>query len=186
MSRSISKGDICRRVITARQGSCGEVMFSVVCLCVCMCVCSQGIPVTVTHYALNLTIHGHLPALPLPHGQGPPDPILLPLLVTSGGQDWGSVQTCSLEKTPSPRYLVASGQYASYWNACLLDKLQPFSQSRRPHGFPVLPHTIPVERKNVHWLWMGAAGRNRSVQQHAIRQLCESRCKMSPCQIPIE
>ena len=81
MSRSISKGDICRRVITARQGSCGEVMFSVV------CVCSQGIPVTITHYALNLTIHGHLPALPLPHGQGPPDRILLPLLVTSGGQD---------------------------------------------------------------------------------------------------
>ena len=26
--------------------------------------------------------------------------------------------------------------------------------------FPALPGTIPVEQKNVHWLSMGAAGRN--------------------------
>ena len=52
-------------------------VFSRVCLSV-----HRGDHVTITHDAFDLTV------------QGPP---ALPLLVTSGGQDWRSVHTCSFE-----------------------------------------------------------------------------------------
>ena len=41
-----------------------------------------------------------------------------------------------------------------------LDHLQRDSQNCQPQGFPVLPGIKPVEQKNVHQLWMRAAGRN--------------------------
>ena len=52
-----------------------------------------------------------------------------PQLLTSGGQHWRPVQTCSLAPPPpgatsggqSPKHIwFASGRYASYWNAFLL------------------------------------------------------------------
>ena len=57
---------------------------------------------------------------------GPPYPLLL---LASGGHHWKPVQTCSLEDLPltgtdtlwqPPKHVqLASGQYASYWNAFL-------------------------------------------------------------------
>ena len=106
-------------------------MFSVV------SVCSLGAHVTITHDALDLTVQGPpAPALALP-SLGPPctdtPPQRLashPLLVTSGGQDWRPVQTCSLEYlTPSSPVLTSvgygreAGVYASYWNAFLFTVL---------------------------------------------------------------
>ena len=50
-------------LISARQRSCGKVMFSVV--CVCHSICPQGSHVTITYDALDLTVQGppvaHLP-----------------------------------------------------------------------------------------------------------------------------
>ena len=57
---------------------------------VCLSVCPQGERsphVTITHYALDLSI------------KGPPWPC--PLVVAPGGQDWRPVQTCSQEPHPA-------------------------------------------------------------------------------------
>ena len=92
---------------TARQRSCGKVMFSV--MSVCQSFCSWGRShVTITYDALDLTIQTPLPTQTWDltvqglHGHGIPlyrNPSLTTwpaLLVTSGSQDWGPVQTCSL------------------------------------------------------------------------------------------
>ena len=79
--------------------------------------CSQGgvVHVAITQDALNLTVQGHQPPPPPPHThtallqpQSPPIhtlwarayPCRVSLLVTSGGQDWRPVQTCSPSKKP--------------------------------------------------------------------------------------
>ena len=68
-----------------------------------------------------------IPDMGLPHS---------PLRLTSGGQHWRLVQTCSLEDLPSPTgtdiqwwppkcVQLASGQYTCYWNAVLLGVPSP-------------------------------------------------------------
>ena len=83
-------------------------MFSVV--CVCQYVCPQrGSHMAITHHALDLTVQG--PMVPSTlwkwdlTGQGSP------LLVTSGGQDWRSVQTFSLEDS---LVLTSGGYWSTY------------------------------------------------------------------------
>ena len=90
--------------------NCGKVMLSV--MCVCQSVFPQG---WITHDAFNssdmfnldLTVQRpHWPQFPLYRD---PLPQTQPfLLMTSGGQDWIPVQTCSLERTPWCWHLVAS------------------------------------------------------------------------------
>ena len=88
-------------------------------------VCShgEGDPhVTMTHYALNLTLRGHPTLSPTPdmgHGDIPGP---TPLLVTSGCNHWRSVQTCSLDLTVQglhPRPVLTSGGHRSMhgWQA---------------------------------------------------------------------
>ena len=72
-------------------------------------VCPQGSHVTITHDALEFTVQAQsipltwdspAPVRPPPEMThwGPPSPTLL---LTSDGQDWKPVQTCSLEDAPS-------------------------------------------------------------------------------------
>ena len=118
------------QVINTHQGSCGKVMFSVVCFS--LSVCPEGSHVTITHDAWDLTVQRPPSCSNLFNFdltvQEPPTlcPVYrVPLVVTSIGQDWRPVQTCSLE---GPLVLTsggnwstytrsASGRYASYWNA---------------------------------------------------------------------
>ena len=59
---------------------------------------------TITHDALDLNVQ---PIAPPPRAPA----LLLPLLLTSGGQDWILVQTCSLEDftVQPPRLVLKSG-----------------------------------------------------------------------------
>ena len=75
---------------------------------------------------LNLNTYHFLPDIrpgDLPHSDIRPGDLPLPLLLTSGGDHWRPVQTCSLEDLPS-LVLTSSGshrsrRYAPYWNAVL-------------------------------------------------------------------
>ena len=122
-------------IFTARQWSCGKVMFSYMCLSVCQFTGQSH--QTINHVALDLTVHGTLLnrdplwLRPLPWtwdltGQGFPDPTL-------------SRYGTSLDRWPSLFKLVhfrhahwcwhlvtieagtvsASGQYTSNWNTVL-------------------------------------------------------------------
>ena len=93
-----------------------------------VCLQGRGGPhVTITHDALDLTVQP-----PLPHRHqtwAPPGPPT-PLLMTSHDHFWRPVQTCSLEDCPTstdiwwPKQIwLASGRYASYWNALLFEIL---------------------------------------------------------------
>ena len=82
---------------------------------------------TITHDALDLTVERSQDIRP--SEMGPPHPpghhTCDPLLVTSGGHRWRSVQTCSFEDYPHSPFLASggrnsSGRYASYWNTFLL------------------------------------------------------------------
>ena len=59
-------------IITARQGSCGKLMFSVV--CVCHSICPRGRGVTITHDALDLSIQRPPPSPGLPFCTDTPSP----------------------------------------------------------------------------------------------------------------
>ena len=77
-------------------------MFSVV--RVCHSVCPGVVPI-ITHDVLDLTASRRPPPdsrdpAPSPHQTW--NPRSCPLLLTSGGQHWPNVQTCSLEDTPPP------------------------------------------------------------------------------------
>ena len=76
--------------------------------CVFLSFCQGGgSHVTITHDALDLNVQPI--ALPPPHRALA---LLLPLLLTSGGQDWVLVQTCSLEDftvQPPPLVLKSGG-----------------------------------------------------------------------------
>ena len=108
-------------------------------VCVCVCVCPEGW-VPCDHYLGNIGPHCTGPTPPPdigPHCTGTPTPPCghgtslyrnpHTLLVTSGGNQWRSVQTVHFRTPPVDIYLVAievclvgaSGQYASYWNAFL-------------------------------------------------------------------
>ena len=95
------------------QQSWRKVIFSV------MCVCQSVFPQWwITHDALNssdmlklVQLGPHCretPLTPVPSVQRPLAQTQPFLLMTSGGQDWIPVQTCSLERTPWCWHLVAS------------------------------------------------------------------------------
>ena len=113
---------------------------------------TDGSHVTITHDALNFTIEeppgpGHPPGHgtslyqdpPAPHMDMRPHCMETPaphLLLTSGGQDWRSVKTVSLENSPHP-VLTSGGYcstyswqpsrpYASYWNTVLFKSKSSF------------------------------------------------------------
>ena len=101
--KSIENHDLHYRLPTKLRG--GNV-FS-------LSVCHSVNNVTITHdYSCNLT------------GQGPPAPALHPLLMTSGGHHWRSVQTCSLQD--SLLVLTSGGYWGTYgqskWEASILLK----------------------------------------------------------------
>ena len=104
-------------VITAHQQSCGKVMFSVI--SVCPSFCQWGVPCD--HYPWCIRAHhrnslaryftGLWISLYRPSGHGTAlyrDPPAHPELMTSGGQDWRSVQTCSSEDSYWCWHLVAT------------------------------------------------------------------------------
>ena len=103
------------RIITARQRSCGKVMYSQVCVSVdrglpCGCYpwcigphCTGFLALSPRHQTWSL---GSNPTTPR-HQSWDSQPI--PLLVSSGGPHWRPVQTCSLEDTPH-RHLVAEAR----------------------------------------------------------------------------
>ena len=116
-------------LFTVHQQSCGKVMFSVVSVTLAMWL---------------------LPKMHWPHCKTPPVQGPTPLAVTSGGQDWKPVQTCSLEDLPHctgcahhhPQLVLISGgyllkhiwlanmQYASYWKTSLF-RLCSFVQTEK-------------------------------------------------------
>ena len=113
--------DVELNIIPARQRSFGKIMFSV--MSVCVSVSQEGLmwPLPMIYWASLCS------SPPLPQYRAL---ALDPLLVTSGGQDWRPVQTCSPKQTPPPgltsgHWLLKHvqwkiGRYASYWNAFLL------------------------------------------------------------------
>ena len=72
---------------------------------VCLSFCSGGSHVTITHDALDLTVHPPTDMGPHSTGTSP--------AVTSGGHHWRPVQTCSLQNLPPP--VLTSGDYWSMY-----------------------------------------------------------------------
>ena len=110
----------CSCIFTARQRSCGKVMFSVV--CVCLSTALEGVPCA--HYLIvQGAIHPATPPDMRPSCKGPLSPV--------SDIWWPSLGTCSSLFTPPPPppLLPMSGDnywrtyrrrtYASYWNAFL-------------------------------------------------------------------
>ena len=108
--------------ITARKRSYGKAMFSLVCLSVHRGGVAMW-PLPLMHYTSPYRTSQ-------PPGDQTWDPLqpCPPLLVTSCGNHWRPVQTCSLKSPPptstdirwSPKPLrLACGWHASYWNAFL-------------------------------------------------------------------
>ena len=97
--------------VTIRRRSCGKVMFLVICVCQSVCLGRGDSHVTVTHDTLDLTAQGPLSRLwtwdLTVHAPQAPPPLLL---VTSDGQDFRPVPTCSLQD-PCPPVLTSD----SYW-----------------------------------------------------------------------
>ena len=83
-------------------------------------------PLPMTHWDMGTYPTPHI-SYPLLHTLSlypTPFHIPYPLLLTSGGYHWRTVQTCSLEDIPPLLALISSGdhqngRYASYWNAIL-------------------------------------------------------------------
>ena len=96
-----------------RQRSCGKVIFSVV--SVLILPGGEGLFLC-DHYPWCITPH-HTETCPPPQSQlplctgTPPD---LSLLVTSGGQDWRPVQTCSLEDPHYQCWHLAASCWSTY------------------------------------------------------------------------
>ena len=84
---------------------CRKVMFSLM----CVCLLTGGFHVTISHDALSLTVPGPSVVTPPPtlgpHHTGSPHT----LLMTSGGQDWRIVQTCSSDYLPQHLPVLTSG-----------------------------------------------------------------------------
>ena len=99
--------------ITARNSSCGKVMFSQASLC-----SREGV-----RYIMDRP-YPREHTLPPRHTLQPGIPY--PLLLTSGGHLWRPVKTCSIKALPPalPTVLTSSGghrsgRYTSYWNVFL-------------------------------------------------------------------
>ena len=121
-------------LITASQLSCGKVVFSLV--CVCVCVCPQGW-VPCDHYLGNIGPHCTGPTPPPdigPHCTGTPTPPCEHgtslyrnphlLLVTSGGNQWRSVQTVHFRTPPVDISPVQAGSmHPTGMLSCLRQRL---------------------------------------------------------------
>ena len=96
----------------ARQGSCGKVMFSQV--SVCHSVHGRGTSHASWDRWGTSQMPYYLPQNTLPlHQDSHPWYTLPPGIVTSGGDYWRRVQTCSFENIPYPLGVLSSG---SNWN----------------------------------------------------------------------
>ena len=107
-----------KETVTARQRSCGKVMFSVV--SVHHSVHGGGFPCD--HYPWCIRHHC---SGPYPPSQAPPPTILLAkiwwrsLVTCSNLFTWGPTSTSTYIWWPPKHVWFASGRYASYWNAFL-------------------------------------------------------------------
>ena len=108
-------------IFTTHQRSCGKVMFSVLSVWLAGCSQGDGSHVTITHYALDLTVQYSSPQFPFPSDMGlhctgtplpghrtllyiesPPSPLSqVPLLVACCGHPWRPIQTCLLQDPPT-------------------------------------------------------------------------------------
>ena len=99
----------------------GGVMFSVLSVCLAGCSQGEGAHVTITHYALDLTVQFPSPQFPSPSDMGlhctgtpfpghrtllyiesPPSPQpQVPLLVACCGHPWRPIQICLLQDPPT-------------------------------------------------------------------------------------
>ena len=117
-----------KSIITARQRSCGMIMFSVVSVCHSVHQVGWGSHVTIIHDALG-PHHTRIPVLPLQTWdlRNPLSALAslpwtrdltvkhpcLSLLVTSGGLHWRPVQAC-FTWAPPPTVLTSGGYWSAY------------------------------------------------------------------------